>query len=49
MTGMLKALREIEGQITPSRLMAAFTRTSGLATHITPELDHRIGVAELCR
>jgi uncharacterized protein YdeI (YjbR/CyaY-like superfamily) len=33
----------------PSRLVAAFTRTSGLATHITPELNHRIGVAELCR
>jgi hypothetical protein len=28
-------------QTTPSRLVAAFTRTSGLAaTHITPELDH---------
>ena len=40
MTGRLKALREIEGQITPSRLMAAFTRTSGLATHITPKFDH---------
>ena len=27
-------------QITPSRFVAAFTRTSGLATHITPKLDH---------
>jgi hypothetical protein len=32
-------------QVTPSRLVAAFTRTSGLATHITPELDHWVGVA----
>jgi len=34
---------------TPRRRVAAFARTSGLVTHITPELDHRIGVAELCR
>jgi uncharacterized protein YdhG (YjbR/CyaY superfamily) len=27
-------------QITPGRLVAAFTRTSGFATQITPELDH---------
>jgi hypothetical protein len=37
-------------QITPSLLVAAFTRTSGFAsTHITPEVDDRIGLAELSR